>query len=90
MLFEDKVKRTNYSPTKQYKKVRIDLEPERENKLQIINKVYSNEVYSNNRRLGRTKLIKMAIDNLIADVEEQASEEEAIEFLRTLYKEAEF
>ena len=90
MLFEDKVKRTNYSPTKQYKKVRIDLEPERENKLQIINKVYSNEVYSNNRRLGRTKLIKMAIDNLIADVEEQASEEEAIEFLRGLYKEDEF
>ena len=32
----------------------------------------------------------MAIDNLIVNVEKQPSEEEGIEFLRSLYKEAEF
>ncbi|MBR3348304.1 MAG: hypothetical protein IKG36_02715 [Mycoplasmataceae bacterium] len=90
MLFEEKIKETNYRPTDKITKVRLDLEPKRENNLQKINKVYSKEVFSNNKRLGRSKIIKMAIDNLIADVEEQASEEEAIEYLRNLYKEAEF
>ena len=90
MLFEEKIKETNYRPTDKITKVRLDLEPKRENNLQKINKVYSKEVFSNNKRLGRSKIIKMAIDNLIADGEEQASEEEAIEYLRNLYKEAEF
>lgn len=89
-MFKEKIKETNFGPTDKITKVRLDLEPKRENELQKINKVYSKEVFSNNKKLGRSKLIKMAIDNLIADVNEQASEEEAIEYLRTLYKEAEF
>ena len=90
MVFEETIKELNLriiKPTK-YSKIRIDLEPEREYKLQQINKVYSQKIL--NKRIGRTKLIKMAIDNLIADVEKQASEEEGLEYLRTLYKEAEF
>ena len=90
MVFEEKIKVTNYRPKKDIVRVRIDLEPKRENELQKINRVYSNEVFSNSKKIGRTKIIKMAIDNLIKDVEEQDSEEEAIEYLRTLYKEAEF
>ena len=66
-----------------------DLEPKRENELQKINKVYSKEVYFNEKKIGRTKIIKMAIDNLIADLE-KLPEEEAVEYVRTLYKEAEF
>lgn len=90
MVFEEKIKVINYRPKKEIVKVRIDLEPKRENELQKINRVYSNEVFSNSKKIGRTKIIKMAIDNLIKDVEKQDSEEEAIEYLRTLYKEAEF
>ena len=57
--------------------------------LQKINLVYSKELLLNDKMIGRTKLIKMAIDNLIRDVEE-LPEEEGLEYLRTLYKEAEF
>lgn len=89
MLFEEKIKETNFRPTNQIAKVRLDLEPKRENELQKINKVYTKEVFSNDKRLGRTKIIKMAIDNLINDLED-LSEEEAVEYLRSLYKEAEF
>ena len=89
MLFEEKIKETNFRPTDKITKVRLDLEPKRENNLQKINKVYSKEVFSNNKRLGRSKIIKMAIDNLIRDVE-GLPEEEGLEYLRTLYKEAEF
>lgn len=89
MLFEEKIKETNFRPTNQIAKVRLDLEPKRENELQKINKVYSKEVFSNNKKIGRTKLIKMAIDNLTNDLE-GLSEEEAVEYLRSLYKEAEF
>lgn len=90
MVFEEKIKEFHFVPKKVKSKVRLDLEPKRENELQKMNLVYSKELLLNNKKIGRTKLIKMAIDNLIADVEEQASEEEAIEYLRTLYKEAEF
>ena len=89
MLFEEKIKETNFRPTKNITQVRLDIEPKRENNLQKINKVYSKEVFSNSKRIGRTKIIKMAIDNLINDLEE-LSEEEAVEYLRSLYKEAEF
>lgn len=89
MLFEEKIKETNFRPTNQIAKVRLDLEPKRENELQKINKVYTKEVFSNDKRLGRTKIIKMAIDNLINDLED-LSEEEAVEYIRNLYKEAEF
>ena len=91
MVFKEKLKELDFKGTVKPKtQVRIDLEPKRENELQKINLVYSNELLLNDKKIGRTKLIKMAIDNLIRNVEEQASEEEAIEYLRTLYKEAEF
>ena len=89
MLFEEKIKETDFRPTEKISQVRLDLEPKRENELQKINKVYSKEVFSNNKKIGRTKLIKRAIDNLTNDLEE-LSEEEAVEYLRSLYKEAEF
>ena len=86
MLFEEKKEGMQINKPFNKTKVRIDLEPEREYNLQVIRKVYSKEI----KKISRTKLLKMAIDNLINDVEEQASEEEGIEYLRTLYKEAEF
>ena len=90
MVFEEQVKEVDFTATGSIVQVRIDLEPKRENELQKINLVYSNKFLLNDKKIGRTKLIKMAIDNLIANVEEQASEEEGLEYLRTLYKEAEF
>lgn len=92
MVLEKKIEENSIKITKPNSKtkIRIDLEPKREFELQKINKVYSKEVLFNEKRIGRTKIIKMAIDNLIADLEEQDSEEEAIQYLRTLYKEAEF
>lgn len=89
MVFEEKIKKLDFIPTGNTVKVRIDIEPKRENELQKINKVYSKEVFLTNKMLGRTKLIKIAIDNLINDLEE-LSEEEAIEYIRNLYKGAEF
>ena len=88
MVFEETLKKNNINVIKPNSKtkIRIDLEPEREQELQKIKKSYAKEV----KKISRTKLIKMAIDNLIKDVKEQTSEEEAIKYLRTLYKEAEF
>ena len=91
MVFKEKLKELEFKGTDKPKtQVRIDLEPKRENELQKINLVYSKELLLNDKMIGRTKLIKMAIDNLIRNVEEQASEEEGLQYLRTLYKEAEF
>ena len=94
-IFSDKAEATelaelivNVKPTKK-SQVRIDLEPKRELELQKMNKSYSKLVFNNAKKLGRTKLIKMAIDHLINTVED-LPEEEAIEYLRTLYKGAEF
>lgn len=89
MVFEEKLTGIKFNPTDEKVQVRIDIEPKRENELQKINKVYSKEVFSNNKMLGRTKLIKMAIDNLINDLE-KLPEEKAVEYVRTLYKDAEF
>lgn len=91
MVFTEKIKKSNIEIIKpdSKTKVRLDLEPKREFELQKMNRVYSKEVLFNEKRVGRTKLIKMAIDNLIADVE-KLPEEEGIEYLRLLYKEAEF
>lgn len=89
MVFEEKIKKLDFMPTGNIVKVRVDLEPRRENELQKINKVYSNEVFLNNKKLGRSKLIKIAIDNLINDLE-KIPEEESIEYIRNLYKGAEF
>ena len=60
-----------------------------ENELQKINKVYFKEVFSDTKSLGRIKIIKIAIDNLIRDLE-PLPEDEAIEYVKSLYKEAEF
>ena len=76
MLFEEKKEGMQINKPFNKTKVRIDLEPEREYNLQVIRKVYSKEI----KKISRTKLLKMAIDNLINDVEEQTSEEERIEY----------
>ena len=91
MVFEETLKKNNINVIKPNSntKIRIDLEPKRELELQKMNKTYSKLVFDNTKRIGRTKLIKMAIDNLVNDVED-LPEEEAIEYLRTLYKGAEF
>lgn len=87
MVFEETIKEENIKLLKPNAKtkVRIDLEPEREFNLQQIKKAYSKKV----KKISRTKLLKMAVDNLIKNVED-LPEEEGLEYLRTLYKEAEF
>lgn len=85
MLFEELLKEKTITKPNSITKVRIDLEAERELGLKRIMKAYNLKV----KKISRTKLIKMAIDNLINDLEE-LSEEEAIEYIRSLYKEAEF
>ena len=90
MVFEEEVKDLNFKATTKHKtQVRIDLEPKRENELQKINLTYSNKYLLNNKKIGRTKLIKMAIDNLIANLNEMDSQEEQLQYLNNLYKEAE-
>ena len=91
MVFEEEAKQLDFKAVdKQITKVRIDLEPKRENELQKINLTYSNKYLLNNKKIGRTKLIKMAIDNLVADLNEMDSQEEQLQYLKNLYKEAEF
>lgn len=91
MVFEEEAKQLDFKAVdKQITKVRIDLEPKRENELQKINLTYSNKYLLNNKKIGRTKLIKMAIDNLIANLNEMDSQEEQLQYLNNLYKEAEF
>ena len=85
MLFEEILKEKTVPKPDSITKVRIDLEAERELGLKRIMKAYNIKV----KKISRTKLIKMAIDNLINDLE-GLSEEEAIEYIRSLYKEAEF
>lgn len=85
MLFEETLKEKTVPKPDSITRVRIDLEAERELGLKRIMKAYNIKV----KKISRTKLIKMAIDNLINDLED-LSEEEAIEYIRTLYKEAEF
>lgn len=85
MLFEELLKEKTVPKPDSITKVRIDLEAERELGLKRIMKAYNIKV----KKISRTKLIKMAIDNLINDLE-GLSEEEAIEYIRSLYKEAEF
>ena len=86
MLFEETLKEKTVVKESKPKALTMQLEAEREYKLKRIAKAYELKV----KKISKSKLIKMAIDNLIADVEEQASEEEAIQYLRNLYKEAEF
>ncbi len=86
MLFEETLKEKTVVKESKPKALTMQLEAEREYKLKRMAKAYELKV----KKISKSKLIKMAIDNLIADVEEQASEEEAIQYLRNLYKEAEF
>lgn len=91
MVFEEEVKDLDFKATDKPKtQVRIDLEPKRENELQKINLTYSKKYLLNNKKIGRTKLIKMAIDNLIADLNEMDSQEEQLQYLNRLKKEADF
>ena len=61
------------------------LDSEREYNLLRLIKAYSKEI----KQISKAKVIKLAIDNLIKDVEE-LPEKEGLEYIRTLYKEAEF
>lgn len=91
MVFEETLKEVHFIPTEKPKtQVRLDLEPKRENELQKINLVYSKKFLLNNKKIGRTKLIKMAIDNLIANLNGMDSEEEQLQYLNRLKKEADF
>lgn len=91
MVFENIIseEHINFYPTDKVTKVRIDIEPKRENELQKINKAYSKLVFNNSKRLGRVKVIKLAIDNLLTDLD-KLDDKEQLEYLRALYKEAEF
>lgn len=47
-------------------------------------------VFNNKKKLAKVKIIKMAIDNLINDLEKEESEEKQAEYIKTLYKDAMF
>lgn len=85
MLFEELLKEKTVVNESKPKALTISLETEREYNLKRIRLAYSNEV----KKISKSKLVKMAIDNLFNDLEE-LPEEEAIQYLRSLYKEAEF
>ena len=74
MVFEEKIE--NYKKVDYSSKQRIDLEPERLQEMEKIMTVYKNEVKST---FSLANLMKMAIDNLIVDIEKLPSEEEGIE-----------
>ena len=57
MVFEEKIKGFDLTPVEKSVKVRLDLEPKRENELQKINKVYSKEVFLNTKKVGRSNLL---------------------------------
>lgn len=85
MLFEETLKDKRVIKDSNPKALTISLELEREYNLKRMAKAYTLKV----KKISKSKLIKMAIDNLVADVE-GLPEEEAIQYLRNLYKEAEF
>jgi len=88
MLFEEKKKGLKITPSSKHFSFMMESKKDNErlNEIDVIRTVYSNEI----KYISKVKIIKIAIDNLINDLEEQASEEEAIEYIRTLYKKAEF
>lgn len=87
MLFQEKRKELNKNIKRSVENtsVRIDLEPKRTDSLEIIKEVYSKDV----RKISRNKLIKLSIDLLVKELK-GLPEEEAIEFITELYKEALF
>lgn len=85
MVFEEKIKETDYKQVTNGKHLSFDLDVTRENKVQRIIKVFEKEVLNNDKRLSKRTLSKMAFDNLFNDLEAM-TEEEAVELLTTLRK----
>jgi len=83
MVFNEKRKDLEIIQHSKY--VNITLESKRLEKLAVIKAVYTNEVDS----ISTTKLVKLAIDNLVKDLEE-LPEEKAVEYLIKLYEKALF
>ena len=94
MLFEEILKDKTVIKDSKTKALTMALEIEREYNIKRITKAYGLKVITKAyglkvKKISKSKLIKMAIDNLVNDIEE-LPEEEAIQYLRSLYKEAEF
>lgn len=90
-MFENMIKKTEYKATnKDLIKSRVDLDNKRNNYISIIQYVFKNEVLGNNKQFGKDKIIKMAIDNLIKDLDALGSESKQLEYLKLLYKDAMF
>ena len=85
MIFEKTLEEVEVVKDLKPKALTMQLEEGREYNLKRIAKAYGIKV----KKISKSKLIKIAIDNLVKDVEE-LPEEEAIEYIRSLYKEAEF
>lgn len=85
MLFEETLKDKTVVKDHEPKGLQVKLDVEREYNLKRIRIAYSNKI----KKLSKSKLIVMAIDNLFNDLEEM-EEEKALEYLRSIYKEAEF
>ena len=83
MLFKEKKEGLELKEHSKY--LNVTLESERLEELAVIKAVYSNEV----KPISITKLVKLSIDNLVKDLEE-LPEEEGVEHLKELYKEALF
>lgn len=85
MKIEDTVKDI---PLREYAvSTRIDIEPERNKEIAIIQALFK---HSLNKKISKTKIIKIAIDNLTQDLEKFENEEEAVEYLKELYQKALF
>ena len=86
MLFEETLKDTVVIKPEEIKPYTLHtLEPEREYNIRRIKKACLKKW----KKIPNSKVIKLAIDNLVNDLED-LTEEEAIEYMRELYKDAEF
>lgn len=85
MKIEDTVK--DIPLTEYAVRTRLDLEPERNKEIAIIQALFK---HSLNKQISKTKIIKIAIDNLTQDLEKFENEEEAVEYLKELYQKALF
>ena len=83
MVFEEKIKETDFKPVEQGRHLSFDLDVERENKVQKIISVFNKEVFKNNKKLSKRTLSKMAYDNLFNNLE-AITEEEAVEHFKKL------
>lgn len=85
MVFEETLKEETIVKPNKAVHFGATLDVEREYNLLRLKKAYSKEI----KKISKSKLIILAIDNLINDVE-KLPEEEGLEYIRSLYKEAEF